>query len=382
MKKIAFLINSFSSGGAEKVLSQIATELNTNNNIYVIMLENNNFYKVNNLNTVYLSNDNGQENGIIKLFKIPLLAYRLIKFIKKNDIDIVQSHIFRANYINLFAKVLGSTHEVQIVNTVSISAKYLKNELKNKINLMLIKYLYKYADKIICKSKEMMVDLKKYSKVNSEYVIYNPYNIDNIKLLSNERVDDFNFNKNQKYLITVGRLHKDKNQKFLIEAMKSLTDYHLLIIGEGTCKHGLLEYSTSLKVDERVHFLGRKVNPYKYISKSDFFVSASLAEGFPNVLVEAMICKTPVIFSDCQTGPREILAPKTNFINKLKNGYSIEEFGILFSSNDLKSFIDSINFLNNNLELIEKLKVDGFHRAYDFSLDKIINQYKKVLEIE
>ena len=222
MKKIAFLINSFSSGGAEKVLSQIATELSKGYHIYVIMLENNNFYEPYNLNTVYLSNDTGGENGLVKFLKIPFLSYNLIKFIKNNNINIVQSHIFRANYVNLLAKLFGSKHEAQIVNTVSISAKYLKNGLKNRINLLLIKYLYKYADKTICKSKEMMVDLKIYSKVDNEYIIYNPYNINTIESLSNEKVDDFLFDKNQKYLITVGRLHQDKNQKFLIKAIENL----------------------------------------------------------------------------------------------------------------------------------------------------------------
>ena len=48
-------------------------------------------------------------------------------------------------------------------------------------------------------------------------------------------------------------------------------------------------------------------NPYKYVCRSEVFVLSSLYEGFPNSLLEAMVVGTPVVATDCQSGPREIL---------------------------------------------------------------------------
>ena len=63
----------------------------------------------------------------------------------------------------------------------------------------------------------------------------------------------------------------------------------------------------SLDLSDAVSFLGFDENPFKYLARSDVYVLSSISEGFPNSLVEAMACGTPVIAADCMTGPREIL---------------------------------------------------------------------------
>jgi len=98
-----------------------------------------------------------------------------------------------------------------------------------------------------------------------------------------------------------------------------------LILGEGELKDYLYNFSLNLglkpylwekdNLDENfdVYFLGFKKNPFKSIARVKLFVFSLFMGRFPNALVEAMACGVLVISSDCRSGPREILAPDTDF---------------------------------------------------------------------
>ena len=80
-----------------------------------------------------------------------LRAVRLKKFIKKHKITVVQSHMYRPNYVNLLARKLGSQHRVQIINH-GIAGRYRGQGLLGRVNLFLIRNLYPIADEVICPS--------------------------------------------------------------------------------------------------------------------------------------------------------------------------------------------------------------------------------------
>jgi len=370
LQKITFIINSLSSGGAEKVLSVIVAELiKQNYQVEIIFLEQNEFYKLDKrIKNIYLSNFNGSESGLKKLLYIPLLAYRLKKYIQKNDIKLIQSHIFRANYVNVLAKLFGATHKAQVVTAGRVS-RYKELGLNGKINLWLIKTLYAKADLIISKAQGMQEDMQKLFNYNvPQIVINNPYDIKLIETLSQEKVE-FEFKKEKRYLILVGRLIKLKRNHEMIEVLKKLNeDVELIFLGDGSEKENLQSLVKNYSLESRVHFLGQVSNPYKYISKSDIFVSCSESEGFPNVLVESMICKTVVVSSDCVSGPKEILGDN--------------ECGLLFDVGNKEKLLEHIGFLleneNDRKIFIEKAR----KRAEDFSIESIIKKYKEVLEVE
>jgi len=371
MQELTFLINSLSSGGAEKVLSVLVKELISQNyQVEIIFLEKNEFYDLpKEVKKTYLSNFNGKESGIKKLLSIPLFAWKLREYSKKNDIKLIQSHIFRANYVNVLAKLFGAKHKVEIVTAGRIS-RYKELGLNGKINLWLIKTLYAKADVIISKAVGMQEDMQNlFHFKNRQIVINNPYDINYIEQLSLEKVDDFSFHQDKKYLISVGRLIALKRNHELIETLVKLPDnVEIIFLGDGNQKEYLQDLVKKLDLKHRVHFLGQVQNPYKYIAKSDIFISCSESEGFPNVLVESMICQTVVVSSDCVSGPKEILGDN--------------ECGLLFDVGKKERLLGHIGFLledeNERKIFIKKAR----KRAEDFSVENIIKKYKEVLEVE
>jgi len=367
MKKISFLINSMTFGGAQRVLTILCEHLKLEYEIEVIFLEREEFYELpKEIKKVYLSEFNGKENGIKKLLYIPLLGWKLKNYIKKNNIKLIQSHIYRANYVNIVAKIFGGKHKTQLVTAGRIS-RYKELGVIGKINLFLIKYLYQKADLLVLKSKGMQKDMQNLFEFNvNQIVINNPYHIQFIEEEAKESVN-FDFQKNKKYIISVGRLIKLKRNNELIEVFAKLDkNIELIFLGDGEEKENLINLSKKLNLEHRIHFLGQVKNPYKYIAKSDIFVSCSESEGFPNVLVEAMICKTVVISSDCVSGPREILGDN--------------EYGLLFDVGDKKTLLKYINLVLGNENLKNNYIKKAKKRSFDFSVEKIIEKYKRILD--
>lgn len=383
--KIAFLINSLTSGGAEKIVLTIINELKKENtNIELICLEENNFYDLpSNIKITYLKKNSGKSNGIMKLFEIPFLSYKLKKYIEKNNIKIVQSHLYRANYINVLSNILGSNHKSQIVNH-GIASRYKIKGLLGKINLFLIKKLYTKANTVITISQEMKNDLNRlYEFKNSQLVINNPYDLNNIDILKIQEIPEFIFNPEKTYLITMGRLIKLKRYDDVIKSLRNLPEnIELILLGEGEEEKNLKILTKKLDLEGRTHFIGNVKNPFKYLYNADIFILSSETEGFPNSLIEALACNLLIVSSDCISGPREILAPNTDSATIAKDKFQIEEFGILYPTGNVQELSNSILCLieYNNIKIDLRNKKNT--RAKDFSLEKIIIQYKKVLEIE
>lgn len=111
-------------------------------------------------------------------------------------------------------------------------------------------------------------------------------------------------------IVTVGSLKAQKNHALLLRAFAELNrpDARLMLVGTGAGEAELRALAADLAITDRVIFAGFHADPTPFYQTADLFVLASDYEGFGNVIVEALACGTPVVATDCPSGPAEILA--------------------------------------------------------------------------
>ncbi|ADG94194.1 glycosyl transferase group 1 [Arcobacter nitrofigilis DSM 7299] len=372
-KKLSILIYSLASGGAERVVSVLLDELKEKYEITLFLMNDTIFYDIpKNIKIIYLENSNPSESGIKKLLKLPVLAW---KYKKLNDSDISVSFMNRSNYINIIAKILEFKSKVIISERAMPSLQH-KNGVQGFINKFLIKRLYRKADIVIGNSKGNCRDLVNNFNIQEVKTIYNLIDLKIIKELSKECV---NYRDEKFTFITIGRLDRGKNHKILIESMEDI-DAKLYIIGDGELRDTLEKQIESLNLQNKVILLGKQSNPYKYLVQSDCFVFSSLYEGLPNVLLEALSCGLPIISTDCQSGPREILAPNSDLHFQIEDDIEISEYGVLTPLNDIKRLSTAMKLIINDEDLRNKYRNKAKNRASDFDIKKIIKKFEDVFD--
>ncbi|WP_302487235.1 glycosyltransferase [uncultured Megamonas sp.] len=395
-KKIAWIIPDLYTGGMPRVLETLSNEFNKDDNYeqYNILLKKKdiNF----NVYGKLFSLEKEGKNLIKKIFIFIKRTYDFYKINKKYKFDYVVSFGMTANIINLLINKKGKTiiteHNVKsIENSIG---KGLNKLIYNYVYNFLIKLLYNKADKIVTVSKYMGIDLiKNYgikeNKINTIYNGVDEKKIETLKLepLSDEERKIF---KNP-VIINVGATSKQKGQWHLIKIMtelrKSIPNIQLVILGQGAYYNKLSNLVQSLDLQDSIHLMGVKSNPYKYMYNADLFVLTSLYEGFPNVLVEAMTVGLPVISVDCKSGPRELFQEnciKFQYINDI----FLADYGILIpdmmndgveingriQKND-KILKEAILKIINDKNLQEKYRKRAICRSKKFTSSKMAKNY-------
>ena len=241
-----------------------------------------------------------------------------------------------------------------------------------KINI--IRYLFwkiyaKKIYKVTCPTKktyDFLVKKKIFDK-QKIFVLSDP--IINMKefSLKKKEIYDFVSQIKQKYLISIGRLTKQKNFELLINFFYKLSDkyakFELVIIGEGEDELKLKKLAKKLNIEKKIHFLGYQKNIFKYLKDAECFILTSLWEDPGFVIVEAALSNIPIISSNCPNGPEEIIE---------KNGY-------LFENNNLENLLKKFDeFLTANKDTIYKNKLTLKKRIKKFSM---FQHYKKLNEI-
>ena len=412
-KKIMFIIPHLGYGGAEKVVANLSKLFYDYDNT-VVIYQNIITYNVN--ATIILINTPGSESILkkIKNFLIRFYKTKKIKELIKPAIAI--SFLEQDNIINILTK---TKFQKTILTFHSNTSEYFENAPYFRKGVgKILKILYKLAyrtiinkaDFLVCASQGIAYDLvknfrAKYEKIK---VIYNPILIEEVEQLAQEDIGSYNNIFLNPVLITAGRLTKPKGQWYILRVFRQLKetykDLKLVILGEGELKEYLIKLSEELGLrtfvwdrdsfseDFDVYFLGFQKNPFKFIARSKLFVFPSLWEGFPNALVEAMACGVPVVSSDCRSGPREILAPNTDVEYQTEKP-EFAEYGVLMPVFDVKfksakeplvekekMWVKILEKLIEDEELGKAYSIKGKQRAEKFSLEKIVEEWKRLIE--
>ena len=412
-KKVMFIIPHLGSGGAERVVANLCNGLVDYERI-VLIFEN--IIKHNVDAWIISINSPATQNLFKKLLNFPVRYLRIRKLKEEMKPDFVISLLEPANLFNVLTKISNQKTVLSFRSNYTATlqedpffGKGITRSILKTIYTLALETIYNRADLLVAISKGVAEDLIKNYGINSNKVkvIYNPYPIDEIRELAKEPLGSYEEIFKEPALITAGRLTKQKGQWYLLRIFKALKEKHkdlkLVILGEGELKDYLVKLSEELglktyvwerdKLSESfdVYFLGFQKNPFKFIARAKLFVFPSLWEGFPNALVEAMACGVCVVSSDCRSGPREILAPNTDF-NYQTQEPEFAEYGVLMPVFEVKykianepleereiMWVETVDRLLKDESLRKYYSEKAKQRAEDFSIEKIVQEWKEVL---
>lgn len=348
---------------------------------------------------------------------------------RTSEKDTVLSFMAKSNFINVAAARI-SGHRAIIGEITQPSREY--RGLRGLIMRPLIRKYYPMADIVVANSNGNANDLKENFGITESRlrVINNLCDIAYIRSLAGKNFsDEFDpemanalekFFKNP-VIITAGRLTEAKGHWHLIrifaEIKKTVPDLKLFILGDGYFKSELLHLSKRLglfccefektekksqnsknenflqnlkKSNSDIVFAGFQKNPFIFLKHAKLFMFPSLWEGLPNAVIEAIACGLPVIASDCASGPREILAPdtdfrqRTSFPEKCPAGIlmppfspSSFDFGTRISPLEIMWAREAVKLLENEKALAD-CRMNGLARAMDFSVPNQLRKWKDI----
>ncbi len=242
---------------------------------------------------------------------------------------------------------------------------------KDRFFPLLASLFYRLADKVIVVSQSAADNFLQATGLPAPLinVIHNPVVTPALILQSKIKTDHQWLQKNKgPVFLAAGRLTLQKGFDTLLKAFHELQQKvpqaRLIILGEGEQRSNLEQLAYQLKIEDKVSMPGFVNNPFAYMARSDVFVLSSRWEGFANVLAEAMACGTPVVSTDCPSGPAEIL----------ENG----KFGLLTPVGDSSALADAMLKTLQNPIPSDVLR----ERANHFSVEQIVPKYLDILLID
>lgn len=293
----------------------------------------------------------------------------LIRYLRQSRPDVMLACMWPLTVFSLIArKIARVSTRMVVAEHVTWSASQVEYSLLQRFVIRKTMHLFfPGAQAVVAVSDGAAKDLANYAGLVRKRVttIYNPVVDSSIKVIPKTEFSGLELWKlAQCRILTVGSLKKQKNHLLLLRAFSMLPknlDAHLLILGEGHLRERLEALVDELGIKANVSMPGFVSDPSPYYQHASLFALSSDFEGLPTVLIEALAFGTPVVSTDCPSGPREILCDG--------------QFGELTPLGNAEvlalAMAKSLTVAHDSTALKE--------RAQDFSIDKAVDQYEAIL---
>ena len=335
MKRILFVNDEMTIGGVSRILNTLLRNLKDKEYeidllvlhphgemmkeipSYVNVIESTPFFDVVDQNIADLFHDKNFVMILKKLKFVFLMKTGLIlnkirkerKKIIKKKYDIEFSA--KEGFCTVFVAAGDAEKKLNWVQVDYKESNYSKNYMP------LMKKILKKIDCNLACSRQVCESYKEVFDIDNVKVLHNLMDVDRIKRLAQEPCDSV-FHGTGVKLIAVARFHYQKSLDRLIRAVAYARDHggelQLVLIGGGTLENELKSLTDELHCNEIITFHGYSANPYPAIREADCFVLSSLYEGYPTIVLESFLSKTPVLSTDVAGVKEQIIYPYEGWI--------------------------------------------------------------------
>jgi glycosyltransferase involved in cell wall biosynthesis len=294
----------------------------------------------------------------------------LVRYLQRERPAVLLSSLEEVTLAALWSRAIAGVSTrlvVNVQNTISVESQNATN-WKIRIIPNFVRWFFPWADAIVPVSEGVAEDLRQMGLPGERIqVIHNPVVTPDLIQRATEPVDHPWFQPGQPpVLIAVGRLLKQKDFPTLLHMFAQVRQQRparLMILGEGDDRAELEQLAQQLGIAAEVAMPGFVDNPFAYVSKAAVFVLSSIFEGLPTVLIEALAVGTPVVATDCKSGPMEIL----------QGG----QYGKLVPVGDVVGLAAAV------LDTLEHPPDSSLlqQRASEYSLERSLDDYSQVLQV-
>ena len=371
--KILIFIGSLTVGGAERVVVALSRYLvNQGYSVTVVTMNGmeRDFYTLDDRVRRTCLGLAGENKGIVKITANIRRVMALRAVIKNEQPDVVLGMMTTEAILSILA-CLGLSTKVVVSERNYPDQKEVVTQWR-----ILRKIIYGFADGHVAQTEKASQWLKEHTRSKTVVVIPNSIKwpipsakpvIDPSELL---KADD-------KIILAVGSLSRQKGFDLLVEAFSGICsehpDWKLVILGEqgdkNSEKHQRKKIERQVKesgLSGRVHIPGRVGNVGDWYQRANLFVLSSRYEGFPNVVLEAMVAGCPCIAFDCDTGPRDII----------ENGVN----GILVPAGDIKALACEMETLMKDSEVRSILGSRAVQVRERFAEDRVLGMWENLIQ--
>lgn len=362
--RICMLVPSLGSGGAERTVSYLCDyAVRQGHTVDVVSLTDIKFYDLpENVPFIPLSNEKIEKNLIKRIIRAIDRCKKFKKYVKENKPDV----IFGVLYVALYCAIIGAKN-IPLIGSERAAPEMITEKLKIKIR----DYSFKRCNGMIFQTQAVKNYYKQHSKLDGVVI---PNAVGNKIAYEYEEP----CKEREKEIVAVGRLVPQKDYKTLLSAFEKVfrkhKDFNLIIFGEGEQKQELLQFLNNLTCKDNVVFMGAQKDALRRVYTSTCYVMTSKNEGMPNALMEAMAVGTPVVSTDCNYGPDELI------INN-ENGQLVPVGDVDAVANAILKYIEDNDFAQkcakNAMKLKETNSIDNISKRYLDYFEYVVKQKNK-----